>query len=295
MPERSPDIVIRASSFADLLDCPERWAARHPQLGNMRMPSSGASTIGTAVHAGTAVYDMDRLIAIRPNVSAATDAARDAIKKPREEVVWGDFRQSEALDVAVNLTSNYCNDFASYFEFDAVELPMDHLDIEAHNGLLIRFTGHIDRRRVLRFERHAEPGQPDYITRKGICDLKTGQKVVRADGTVNTQVSGAQLATYELLELMATNMLGKEELLPAMIFGFPTKGKHKPAAAEVQRPHRLLIGDAQNKGAIDIAAEMIKTGSYWGNARSMLCTPKYCPKHGNCRWQLTGESYDLEN
>jgi hypothetical protein len=114
-----------------------------------------------------------------------------------------------------------------------------------------------------------------------------------ADGSVNTKLSGAQLGQYELLELMTTKTLGQEELLPAMIFGFPTVGKHKPAAAEVQRPHRILIGDKDHVGAIDIAANMIKTGSYWGNARSMMCSPKYCPKYGNCRWAVIGETvYD---
>lgn len=288
-----PDIWIRASSLATLFDCPERWAAQHPQLGNIRSPSSAASAVGTAVHAGTAVYDTARMIRIKPSVDDSVGAAVDAIMNPGEEVIWDDFNQKEASSIASRLTLSYCSSFASRFEFDAVELPMDHFDVTAVNGLRIRFTGHVDRRRVLHFV--AKGDKPQQV-RRGICDLKTGKKVVRADGSVNTQASGAQMAQYELLELMSTHTLGKVDLLPAMIIAFPTIGKHQPAAAEIKAPHRLLIGDENNKGAIDIAAEMIKGGSYYGNARSMLCTQRYCPKHGNCRWQMIGENvYDTEN
>ena len=44
--------TIRASSWADLFDCPARWYAKNVQ--GLRLPSSGAAALGTAVHAGTA-------------------------------------------------------------------------------------------------------------------------------------------------------------------------------------------------------------------------------------------------
>ncbi len=293
MTDRLPDIIIRASSFSTLLDCPERWCAQHPQLGNMRMPSGAPSIMGSGVHAGTAVYDNQRMIRVPPSVEQAIQVATDFVRNPEEDVIWDDFRQNEAIDIVARLTQNYCINFASRWHFDAVELPMDHWDVVAANGLVIRFTGHIDRRRVEWDEVPGNDGKLFRRERKGICDLKTGKRVMRADGTVNTQVSGAQMAQYELLELLSTKTLGKEEMLPAMIFAFPTSGKLKPAAATIDRPHRLFIGDAHNKGAIDIAADIIKSGNYWGNARSILCSPKYCPKHGKCRWQMTGETvYD---
>ena len=52
-------VAIRASSLSELFDCPARWAAKH--LDGLRMPSSGAAQLGTAVHAGTALYDTSRL------------------------------------------------------------------------------------------------------------------------------------------------------------------------------------------------------------------------------------------
>lgn len=287
----TPDIWIRASSLSTLFDCPERWAAQHPQLGAMRMPSSAASAIGTAVHAGCEVYDMARLIRVRPSLGDALDAAVEKIDKPEYEVIWDDFNQRQAKSIATQLVQSYCTAFSSRFEFDAIEMDMDYLDVVAANGLKIRFTGKIDRRRVLRFK---AVGDQPARTRRGICDIKTGKKVILGDGSVNVQVSGAQMAVYELLELMSTNTLGKSDMLPVMIFAFPTVGKNQPAVSEIKEPpHRLLTGDADHKGAIDIAADMIKSGNYYGNARSMLCTPRYCPKHGNCRWQFTGENvYD---
>jgi hypothetical protein len=289
MTEVRPDYTIRASSLPTFFDCPERWAETHPQFGNIRMPSGAAAAIGTATHFGTGRFDMERLLRIVPSAEAAIDAAVQKIKEPDGEVIWDDFTLSEAKDIAARLTQNYCIGFASRFQFDAVEMPMNHWDVQAANGLIIRFTGTIDRRRVIT---QLNPADGSRRERKGICDLKTGANVISANGEVNTKVSGAQMAMYELLELLSTNTLGKSDMLPAMIFAFPTKGKHQPAAAEVRSPHRLLIGDAHHKGAIDIIADTLKSGNFWGNARSTLCGPRYCPKHGKCRWQMSGEIID---
>lgn len=253
------------------------------------MPSGAAATIGSGVHVGTAKYDTARLLRIPPSAEEAIDAAVEYVKDPGEEVLWDDFTKSEAKDIVARLTQNYCIGFASRFFFDAVEMPMDHWDVQAANGLIIRFTGTIDRRRVIT---QLNPADGTKRERKGICDIKTGAAVISANGEVNTKVSGAQLAQYELLELLQTKTLGKSDLLPAMIFAFPTKGKHQPAAAEVRNPHRLLTGDAHHKGAIDIIADTLKSGNFWGNARSMLCSPRYCPNYGKCRWQMSGEIID---
>jgi hypothetical protein len=289
MTEVRPDYTIRASSLPTFFDCPERWAEQHPQFGNKRMPSGAAATIGSAVHIGTAKFDMARLLRIVPSAEESIEAAVQYVRDPSEEVLWDDYTKAEAKDIVARLTQNYCIGFASRFQFDAVEMPMDNWDVQAANGLIIRFTGTIDRRRVLNF---AAIGDKPAYTRKGICDVKTGANVISASGEVNTKVSGAQIAQYELLEILQTKTLGKADLLPAMIFAFPTKGKHQPAAAEIKSPHRLLTGDAHHKGAIDIIADTLKSGNFWGNARSMLCSPRYCPKFGKCRWQMSGEIID---
>lgn len=268
------DIQIRASSLAELFDCPARWAAKH--IDKLWSPSGPPSLIGNGVHAGTAIFDTDRMLNIVPSVGAATDAAADCVRRPEHEVSWDEMPQAKAIDIAVRLTKNYCADLAPQFEFDVVERPMIPLDVIASNGLRIRFTGHVDRRRVL-------------PQGKGIVDIKTGKAVVRSDGSVNTKVSGAQLAVYELLDLMAYKTLRTQNMLPAMIIAMPTAGKHEPRAAEIHAPHRVLVGDADNKGLIDMAADTIKSGNFWGNPRSMLCGKKYCPKFDSCRFKFEGD------
>lgn len=280
------DIAIRSSSLSGLFDCPARWAAQHPAIGGLLSPSTVPSLIGNGVHAGTAVFDTDRMLNITPEIGAATDAAAELIRNPERDVSWDEMPQAKAIDLAVTLTKNYCTDVAPRFTFDVVERPMQPLDVQAKNGLRIRFTGHVDRRRVETIDLgpHAV-----LETRRGICDIKTGKRVVRSDGTVNTQVSGAQLAIYELLDLMAYQTLKKPNLLPALILAMPTAGKNLvPQAAEVPHPHRVLVGDRENKGLIDMAADTIKSGNFWGNPRSMLCGPKYCPLYAKCRFRFVG-------
>ena len=49
-----PDFIsVRASSLAELFDCPARWEAKN--LLNMKMPAVGAARLGTAIHASTSV------------------------------------------------------------------------------------------------------------------------------------------------------------------------------------------------------------------------------------------------
>lgn len=52
--------AIRASSLPELFDCPARWEAKH--LCGRRLPRSAAAQLGTAVHAGAAVFDVQRIL-----------------------------------------------------------------------------------------------------------------------------------------------------------------------------------------------------------------------------------------
>jgi hypothetical protein len=72
-----PSVTVRASSLAELFDCPARWEAKH--LLRMRMPSSGAARLGTAIHAGTALFDQARLDGNPLTPSEAAGALIDAV------------------------------------------------------------------------------------------------------------------------------------------------------------------------------------------------------------------------
>lgn len=267
-------IVIRASSLPTMFDCPHRWEAIH--LLGKRMPSTAPSVIGSAVHLGAKVFDQARLDGDDPSLTDATDAAADYVRNPADEVDWDGAKPSQAIDVATSVTLSYCNDIAPRYTYTKVESKCDALNVRATNGLVLRFTGHIDRQRV----------QGNAL---GICDLKSGQRVVKADGTVNAEMHGGQLATYELLELMDAHTSGVPNILPAEIIALPTAGKQKPAVATVMNPHKVLIGNENQKGLIDYAADMLKSGSFYGNPRSLLCHPKYCPIFDTCFFRFRGE------
>lgn len=269
-----PAAVIRASSLADLFDCAARWEARN-LLGKW-MPSGAPALIGTATHTGTAVFDQARLDGDKPSVDDALDAVRDTVTHPNYEVAWDGTKPGDVMRIAADLTLHYCREIAPQFTYTAVEQTLDALDITASNGTVLRFTGTLDRQRV-------EGNQ------FGTIDFKTGKGVVSADGEVNTKHSGAQLATYELLGMMAADTLGTVSLLPALIIGLPTNPKRVPTIAPVYNPHKVLIGDAQRKGLIDHAAIMVKHGSFPGNPRSMLCSPKYCPIYKSCWFRFQGD------
>lgn len=272
--DREPDLIIRASSLAEMFDCSARWKAKH--LLGLRTPSGAPAVIGTAVHAGTAVFDAPRVTGGKGDVGDAIEAAAEAARNPIGEVIWDDFRPSEAIDIAARLTNHYCHEIAPSFTYRKVEQQLDHMDVEATNGILLRFTGHVDRE-------YAEGDQ------FGVADFKTGKQVVAADGSVKVSLSAAQLGTYELIELMAAGTEGERPTLDAKIIAMPTAGKRDPKVVTVKKPHGLLVGDDEHKGMIDIAAAYFKDDLFVGNPRSMLCSPRYCPVFNDCWWRRTSE------
>lgn len=281
--EIQPDLIIRASSLSTMFDCAARFKAEH--LEGKRLPSGSAATIGTAIHAGTAVFDLARLAGEKPSAEDAVDAAVDAVRQPKGEVNWDDCRPAEAIDIAARLTNNYCHDIAPNFTYRKVEQKLDNLDVKATNGVVIRFTGHVDRQYVL-----SQPDTHIDLLAYGTLDFKTGKQVVNAQGEVKVAMSAAQLGTYELLDMLSTRTEQRAPELPAMIVAMPTAGKQQPKAVKVSNPHKLLIGDEQHIGMIDAAAMFYKNDLWIGNPRSTLCNPKYCANFQKCWWRLTAEA-----
>lgn len=285
--DKEPDLIIRASSFSTLWDCSARFKAIY--LEGKRTPSGAASVVGTATHRGTAVYDLARITeGATPSIGEAVEAAADAARNPESEVRWDDFKPGEAVDIAAKLTLKYCNDIAPLFTYRRVEMKLNSFDVSVDNGITIRFTGHVDRQ----YTQLMTPEFPEddlHSNAYGTLDFKTGKQVVKADGTVNVAVSAAQLGTYELLELMASNTEQVPHVLPAKIIALPTAGKQQPKIVDVENPRNMLIGDEQHKGLIEIAADIYKHDLFVGNPRSMLCGEKYCPVYHNCRWRAQGD------
>jgi hypothetical protein len=270
--------TIRASSWGDFFDCPQRWYWKN--IEGVYSPSRGASVVGSAVHKGAEVFDRANLARTPVSIDAAVDAAADYVRNPVRDdgtpqaVEWGDdeerITQPVALDLSVKLTAKYCREVANDMEYSAVEVKCTRLDVSTDSGV-VRMTGTIDRVRV-------------YPNRtKGVADFKSGGKAVEGitSGTPRAVTRGHQL------QLGAYTLMSEQELKekldgPATIIGFQTNSKLHIAEGVVERPKLPLVGTADKPGMIEMAATMLKSGLFPPNPKSMLCSKKWCPAYDLC-------------
>lgn len=258
---------IRASSLPELFDCPHRWESKH--IMGLRLPTSGAAQLGTAVHAGTAVFDQSRILSAGLTAEDAAGAVVDAIWHPDTEINWEDGSPKEAEPIALALHRKYCREISPQFEFTDVEAECRALEI---SDLGITLTGTTDRVYI---------GPEGF----GIADLKTGKSAVAADGTVKTAGHAAQVAVYELLAEQAT---GRSIDAPARIVGLQvakTDSGRRAAVGEITGAKDLLIGTEEQPGLLEIASRFLQSGVFYGNPRSSLCNKKYCPAFDACRFR----------
>lgn len=260
-------VRLRASSLSELFDCPARWEAK--ALLGMRMPSSGPATLGTAIHAGTAAFDQAVLDKDPISISQAADTLVDAIWKPNEEVDWGDDKPKDAEKVGLILLNKYCLQIAPRQTYAGVELECENVEL-TNLGLIL--TGTTDRVRV-------------QGNKYGISDVKSGGRVVGTDGTVNAAGHAAQLGVYELLGEVS---MGVQMSLPAEIIWLQTgktSASQRTGTGYVKSPKQLLLGAEESPGLLDHASNLIHSGSFYGNPKSNLCSPKYCPRWKTCKYR----------
>lgn len=267
-PERiKVPVTIRASSFGSLFDCPARWISIH--LEGRRTPQSGKAALGTAIHAGTASFDAERVAGQTPSVSTAVDAAMESIRKPRDETIW-DGEQDKSEKIALSLTAKYCNEESHKHQFVAVEASVESLLI---TDLGIILTGTTDR---------VELTDEGY----GIRDIKSGKTAVGTDGKAKTHGHGAQMGVYELVAESATKL---PITAPAGIIGLQTNltaDKQRIGTGEIVGARDVLLGDAENTGLLVTAARLVHGEiPAWGNPKSMMCHRNYCPAFATCFWR----------
>lgn len=262
-----PLTFIRASSLSELFDCAHRWEGKH--LLGMRMARSAPAQLGTAVHAGTAVFDASRLPGATPvTADDAAGAVVDAIQRPEEDVDWGDTPRSQAERIALALHTKYCHDVAPNQTYLGVEVKCEALEI-ADLGIVL--TGTNDRVRIT---------PAGY----GITDLKTGGRAVDASGKAETQKHAIQLGVYELL---AEHAMGVVIKAPAQVIGLntgKTPATQRVGFGEVKNARGALLGAPGQPGFLEQAAKTIASGDFPGNPSSFLCSPKFCPRHSTCRF-----------
>lgn len=262
-----PPIRLRASSVGSLFDCPARWIAIH--IEGKRTPQSDKAALGTAIHAGTAAFDLEVLNGQTPSVAAATDAAVDSLRNPEHETVW-DTDQEKCVSIAASLTAKYCQTEAPKHNFVAVEAKCESLILE---DVGLELTGTTDR-----IEQTARG--------LGIRDIKSGKQAVGSDGRVKTDGHGAQMGVYELLAEAST---GVAMTAPAQIIGLQTNltaDKQRIGTGEIEGAKLALLGDDQHQGLLTSAA-LIAHGviAPWGNPKSMMCHQNYCANFNTCFWR----------
>jgi hypothetical protein len=261
-------VTIRASALSEFFDCPARAEAKH--LLGLRCPTTAGATIGTAIHASTAVYDRSVIESGGITVDEAAGAAVDAIRKPKEETIWDDDEgQDEAERIAIALHGRYCAEIAPTQTYAAVEVKCERLEI---TDIGLALTGTTDRVRKV----------GDGF---GIADIKSGKNAVRADGHVETKGAAYQLGVYELLAERASDIPITE---PAQVIGLQagkTAKGQRVGTGTVSGVRDVLIGDEESPGVLQAVATMIHSGVFFGNPRSTLCHEKYCPIFNRCKYR----------
>lgn len=249
-------VSIRASSMPELFDCPARWWAKHQD--GKRSWSSAEALLGTAVHAGTAVFDRERATGHPIQASEAALAVVDAISAGASDVAWvaGGLTQTSVRDEAMKTHFRYCADIVDRPAWTEIETKLEPVELP-FGKVTILLTGTEDRGRM---------HNGVYVS----SDVKTG-KGFKAGSYVS------QVGTYALLRTAAS--------------GLPSVGQldHVTQAGiqSYQLPTVLgaMLGDGERPGLIETAAKMIETGILYGNPKSILCTNKFCPVFSTCQFR----------
>lgn len=251
---------IRASSIAAIIDCPLRGLSI--ALGLVKpLPSTAPAAIGTACHEGTAAFDRARLEGTPITPDDAAEIVMDLVWMPGEEVDWSGVTQEQAEARALGVHTRYCVDIAPTIEYEAVELTLEPLVVDVA-GISIELTGTLDR--VYKQE-----------SKRGILDIKTGARVM----SQNPGKHKGQLATYEILY----EHTAKQSIeLPGVIGQLQTSADYDVSLRPVENARDALVGNDYTPGYLYFIAQMIKTGDFYGNPSSSLCSKKYCPLYKEC-------------
>lgn len=262
-----PSLIVRASSWAGLFDCAYRWEGIH--IRGLRNIVGLRAALGTAIHAGTAAFDQARISGDTVTADDAAGVVMDKLADPDNEYDKDrdDLSMPEAQKVGVTLLTKYCLEVSPRYNFVAVEMDTKPLDIDCGGGTIVRLTGTMDRARI----RKGSHGI-------GIADLKSGSAAVQK-GVAVTKGHGPQVGTYELLYEHTT---GEPITDDAEIIGLKTKGTAEIATGTIKNGKRVMVGTEDQPGLIEFAAEMFKSGRFYPNPKSLLCSDKYCPRHSTC-------------
>lgn len=259
---------VRASSWGSLFDCAHRWEGQ--VLLGMNGPSGLRAQLGTAVHAGSAVFDSARAAGKPPSLDAAIDEFTRVLRQPDREVDYSrdNITEREAEVIGIKALQLYCREISPLFTFVAVEATLEPMLIDCGGGLTIRLTGSMDRARVC----DGVAGNGDVI-----ADLKTGSTVI-VDGQAVTKGRAAQVGTYQLMHEQTTG----RRTVGGQILALSTGRQPEAAISRVWDARRVMVGTEDMPGLIDHAAAMFRSGLFPPNPQSSLCSERYCGRWASC-------------
>lgn len=262
--------TVRASSWASLFECGYRFEGIH-MLG-MKNTVGLRAALGTAIHAGSAAFDQARISGDTVTVDDAAGVLVDKLRDPENEFdpAKDDLTMQDAEGIGISLLKNYCREVSPKYHFVAVEMETKPLNIDCGGGIVVQLTGTMDRARIKKSTHGV-----------GIADLKSGSSAVQK-GVAVTKGHGAQVGTYELLYEHTT---GESITADAEIIGLKTKGAAEIATGTISNAKKVMTGDQDNPGLIEFAADMFRSGRFYPNPKSLLCSEKYCPRWKTCHFK----------
>lgn len=266
-------VECRASGFAGLFDCAKMWHGIHV-LG-IRSYTGARALLGTGFHAGTAAFDKARMEGAPITIDDAAGAVVDAIAERADECQWrsDDLTRRQVEAKALALHTVYCKDVSPQFEFHAVELTLEPLDVDCGDGVIIRLKGTLDRTRIRR--------DPAFFDQLGVNDLKSGTRAILPDGRVAIAKHKPQVGIYELT---AEHTMKVPITAPAEIIAADTSSaRPRFAIGTANNSRELLLGDGEDPGYLRQAAIMFKHDLFPANPRSPLCSERFCPLWSRCK------------
>jgi len=261
-------VEVRASSFGSLFDCAYRFEGE--QIMKLYRPSSLRAWLGTSIHASTAAFDQARIDGAPISAYDAADVFVKSLWEPTEEIERDpklSLKQAEVI--GLKLHSRYCAEIAPTMEYESVEQPLAPLDIDCGGNLIIRLKGTLDRARVVRT-----------MHGKVINDVKTGGRLIGTDGVVSLKGKRAQLGTYQILKEHTDH----DEVGGAQITALQTTSNTQVGVSKIFDARPLMLGTDTERGLIEMAADIFKTGLFTPNDQSALCDQRFCARWGTCKY-----------
>lgn len=259
-------VKVRASSIGVFFSCPLRWYITN--ILKKTLPSTAPAAIGTAVHKSTATYDASRLEDNKARWLTIDDSAEEILQHfadPGEEIDWEGMPLDTAVERAVGVHMRYCGEIAHTHQYTHVENTFDTMSIECEvdtGSIRLDLSGTVDRV----FQRDGK---------FGVADIKTGAAAL-------SQSSGkhkAQLAAYEMLAEENLGILIEES---GELIKLQTSSNFKVGVENVSNAREALLGNDDFPGMLMHMARALKSGDFYGNPNSWLCSEKYCPHFSRC-------------